>query len=116
MGSNTTGTMINTTGVDVTKFANIGTVNVAGLDMSNLPFGIKVNGQNGEVNKVVRSVENHGKAPLVIVVTGNEQGKWFWATERTNITVAYGQFGDWGANASTNLNWYRTPTGAVVDY
>ena len=116
MGSNTTGTMINTTGVDVTKFANIGTVNVAGLDMSNLPFGIKVNGQNGEVNKVVRSVENHGKAPLVIVVTGNEQGKWFWATERTNITVAYGQFGDWGANASTNLNWYRTPTGAVVNY
>jgi hypothetical protein len=116
LGSNTTSTMINTTGVDVTKFANIGTVNVAGLDMSNLPFGIKVNGKNGEVNKVVRSVENYGKSPLVIVVTGNEQGKWFWATERTNITVAYSQFGEWGANASTNLNWYRTPTGAVVDY
>ena len=57
-----------------------------------------------------------GKAPLVIVVTGNEQGKWFWPTERTNITVAYGQFGEWGANAGTNLDWYRTPTGAVVSY
>ena len=116
LGSNTTSTMINTSGVDASKFTTIGTIDVAGRDMGNLPFGIKVIGNNGEVVKVVKSVEGNGKAPLVIVVTGNEQGKWFWATERTNITVAYSQFGEWGANAGTNLDWYRTPTGAVVSY
>lgn len=116
MGSNTTSAMINTASVDTSKFANLGTVDVAGLEMDNLPFGIKVIGNNGEVTKVVKSVEGNGKAPLVIVVTGNDQGKWFWATERTNITVAYSQFGDWGTNASTNKDWYRTATGAVVSY
>ena len=116
MGSNTTSVMINTTSVDTSKFANIGTIDVNGKDMDNLPLGIKVKGNNGEVVKVVKSVEGNGKAPLVIVVTGNDQGKWFWATERTNITVAYSQFGDWGANVGTNLNWFRTPTGAVVNY
>lgn len=116
MGSSTTSVMINTTSVDTSKFANIGTIDVNGKDMDNLPLGIKVKGNNGEVVKVVKSVEGNGKAPLVIVVTGNEQGKWFWATERTNITVAYSQFGDWGANVGTNLNWFRTPTGAVVNY
>lgn len=116
MGSSTTSVMINTTSVDTSKFANIGTIDVNGKDMDNLPLGIKVKGNNGEVVKVVKSVEGNGKAPLVIVVTGNDQGKWFWATERTNITVAYSQFGDWGANVGTNLNWFRTPTGAVVNY
>lgn len=116
MGSNTTSVMINTTSVDTSKFANIGTIDVSGKEMDNLPLGIKVKGNNGEVVKVVKSVEGNGKAPLVIVVTGNDQGKWFWATERTNITVAYSQFGDWGANVGTNLNWFRTPTGAVVNY
>jgi hypothetical protein len=51
-----------------------------------------------------------------IVVNGNEQGKWFWATERTNIGVAYSGFGDWGANVGTNANWYKHATGSVVSY
>ena len=116
LGANATNVMLNTTSVDTTKFANIGTINVAGLDMGNLPFGIKVKGNNGQVTKVVKSVEGNGKAPLVIVVSGNEQGKWFWPTERTNITVAYEKFGDWGVNATNNKDWFRTPTGAVVNY
>ena len=117
LGSNTTGAMINTTTVDTSKFTVIGTIPVSqNADLTQLPFGIKVKGENGQTIKVTRSVEGNGKAPLVIVVSGNEQGKWFWATERTNITVAYSAFGDWGANVSTNANWYKNPTGAVVSY
>jgi hypothetical protein len=59
-------------------------------------------------------VENNGKAPLVIVVNGDEQGKWFWATERTNITTAYPKFGAWGADVATYPEWYTEPNSAAV--
>jgi hypothetical protein len=118
MGENSTKTMINTSGVNTDKFAVLGTVPVAAdADPTNLPFGIEVKGNDGQTVKVTRSVENNGSAPLVIVVNGNEQGKWFWATERTNIVAAYQAFGDWGANAGTNADWYKTATpGMVVNY
>ena len=117
MGSNSTSTMINTSSVDASKFAVLGTIPVAAdADLTALPFGLKVTGTNGETVRVTRSVANNGKSPLVIVVNGNEQGKWFWATERTNIGVAYSGFGDWGANVGTNANWYKNATGSVVSY
>ena len=86
--------------------------------MANLPFGIKCNGNNGQVIKVVKSVaDNKGKTPLVIVVngypSGDNAGKWFWPTERTNITTAYSGFGAWGANVEKNKDWYKNATGSV---
>jgi hypothetical protein len=53
---------------------------------------------------------------MVIVVNGNEEGKWFWTTERSNITAAYPEFGAWGANAGTNTDWYKNPVGSVVTW
>ena len=109
--------MVNT-GSGVEKpFKSLGTVEIAGdADMSNLPFGIVVTGNNGEIVKVTNEVDHKGTAPLMIVVSGypsslngistEDVGKWFWAKERVNISSAYTQFGAWGADVSKNTNWY----------
>ncbi|MDE5571122.1 MAG: DUF4842 domain-containing protein, partial [Prevotella sp.] len=109
------GTMVNT-GAEKKEFKTLGTIEglSADTDMTKLPFGITVTGNGGQVTRVVNSVENNGKAPLMIVVNGDENGKWFWATERTNITAAYTQFGEWGANAGTNTDWYKNAADGKV--
>lgn len=103
--------MVNT-GYTVREFVSLGTVTIAeGADMANLPFGIVVTGNNGESVKVTREVDHKGTAPLMIVVNGypegEDAGKWFWAKERVNISVAYPEFGAWGADVQTNQNWYQ---------
>jgi hypothetical protein len=103
--------MVNT-GYTKRDFVSLGTVTIAeGADMANLPFGIVVTGNNGESVKVTREVDHKGTAPLMIVVNGypegEDAGKWFWAKERVNISVAYPQFGAWGADVQTNQNWYQ---------
>ncbi len=45
---------------------------------------------------------------------GDNAGKWFWATERTNITTAYPEFGAWGANVEENEEWYLNYTDGKV--
>lgn len=102
--------MVNT-GYTKRDFVSLGTVTIAeGADMANLPFGIVVTGNNGESVKVTREVDHKGTAPLMIVVSGypegDNAGKWFWAKERVNISVAYPDFGAWGANVEENQDWY----------
>ncbi len=112
--------MVNTGGSTSTKnFVTLGTVTVAeDADPANLPFAIEVTGTDGRSTRVTKSVEGNGKAPLMIVVSGypsgDDTGSWFWATERTNITNAYQEFGAWGANASSNQNWYHNYTDGKV--
>ena len=95
----------------------LGTVDVTGYpSMAELPFGITVSGSTSI--QVTSSVENRGKAPLMIVVsgypTGANAGKWFWPREYVNITTAYGQFGDWGADVLSNQDWYHHFTNGKV--
>lgn len=120
LGQSSIRTMINTNavdGVDGVTPKYLATISVAsGADMTQLPFGIKANGSLGSV-KVVRSVENNGNAPLVIVVCGDSNGKWFWPKERVNISTAFPNFGAWGANAGTNTSWYQnSATGQVYTW
>ena len=115
-GSYPTKTMINTNATDGVNGISpkyLATISVAGKDISNLPLGIKADGSYGSV-KVVRSVAGNGNAPLVIVVSGNSAGKWYWPKERVNISTAYSQFGAWGTNASTNTSWYQNSTSGQV--
>jgi len=103
--------MVNTGNGPEKKFVTLGTVTLtANDDPADLPFGISAQGTNGQLTKVTHSVENIGKAPLVIVVagypSGDNAGRWFWPTERTMISDAYTDFGAWGANASSYQNWY----------
>ena len=114
-------TMVNT-GYEKKDFVTLGTVNIADdADMSNLPFGIVVTGNDGVSVKVAREVDHKGTAPLMIVVSGytteTNSGKWFWAREHVNINTAYPQFGAWGANVQSNTNWYWNYTdGNVWEY
>ena len=111
--------MVNTGGIK-RDFVTLGVIEnlPANADMSQLPMGITVTGNNGQITRVECSVANKGKAPLMIAVSGyssgENAGKWFWPLERTNISSAYTQFGEWGANASTNKDWYKNFTNGKV--
>ncbi|MBR1411200.1 MAG: DUF4842 domain-containing protein [Prevotella sp.] len=108
--------MINTGRGPNKDFETIGTLRglTAATDMTNLNFGISITGNNGQVLKVTRSVAGNGQAPLVVVVSGDNEGKWFWPTERTKISDAYQQFGAWGANVENNADWYKNATKGKV--
>ncbi len=117
-----TTTMVNTGGTQK-SFVSLGTITVAeGANLADLPFGITVTGNNGQVTKVTRNaVESKGKAPMVIVANGytggDNAGKWFWATERTRISDAYTSFGNWAHDGSSNIDWYVNYTeGKVYTY
>lgn len=103
--------MVNT-GHTKHDFVTLGTVTVDNsADMKNLPFGIVVKGNDGKSVKVTNEVDHKGTAPLMIMVSGypegDNAGKWFWAKERVNISVAYPDFGAWGANVEENQDWYQ---------
>ena len=59
-----------------------------------------------------------GQAPLYIVVNGNTKGKWFWATEGTNIGLAYPLFSTWASALQTAVDWYDNSNASskVVTY
>lgn len=88
--------------------AEIGTVNVpAGTSVADLDIKIQVTRKDGQV--VVIGAPKPGETPFRVTVTGDEEGKWFWAKERTNISDAYKLFGTWGANMDSNPDWYKSP-------
>ena len=87
--------------------AVLGTVTVPeGSTPADLDIKIRVIRQDGQEVEV-RAPEQGG-TPFRVTVTGDEQGKWFWAKERKNISDAYTLFGKWGANMESNPNWYKT--------
>ena len=102
--------MVNTDASDgVSKdFVNLSTIQVdADADLTNLPLGITCQSGSSVINVTRTAVsQTPDRAPLVIVVSGNSAGKWFWPKERVNISTAYTQFGAWGADVSTNTSWY----------
>ena len=108
-----TSVMVNTGQGETKPFESLATINVPqGTDLSNLALGIDVNGYNGQQTTVVRNaVNNRGNAPLVVVVSGyssgTNAGKWFWPREWQDISKTYTKFGAWGANASSNQDWYQ---------
>ena len=104
-------TMVNTNatnGLDNQGPANLSTIDVAAdADLTNLPLSITCQSGSSVFN-ISRegSAQNKGQAPLVIVVSGDSSGKWYWPKERVNISTAYSKFGAWGANATSNASWY----------
>ena len=100
----------------VTPIKKIGTVTVASnASVADLPINIHVT-QNG-IERVITGPTQPQEIPFRVVVTGDEEGKWFWAKERINISDAYLEFGEWGANMNTNIDWYKHPVlGKVVKW
>jgi hypothetical protein len=93
--------------------AVLGTVNVPqGKSPADLNINIQVTRSSGEI--VTVGGPKAGETPFRVVVSGNDEGKWFWAKERTNISDAYNLFGQWGANMDSNTDWYKSPVNSLV--
>ena len=93
--------------------AVLGTVTVPeGSTPADLDIKIRVIRQDGQPVEV--GAPEQGGTPFRVTVTGDEQGKWFWAKERKNISDAYTLFGKWGANMESNPNWYKSSVDSQV--
>ena len=103
----------NTYSVSSVPIATLGSVTVpAGTSVASLNINIQVTRKDGQV--VTVSGPQAGEVPFRVVVSGDDEGKWFWPRERVNISDAYTQFGQWGANMDSNPNWYKTPVSKKV--
>ena len=103
----------NTKTVVGVPIAVMGTVNVpAGTSVADLNISIQVVRRDGQV--VTIGGPQPGETPFRVVVTGDEQGKWFWAKERTNISDAYNLFGKWGVDMDSNPDWYKHPVNSKI--
>ena len=83
-----------------------------GTTVADLNINIQVTRTNGQV--VTIGAPAAGSTPFRVAVNGDENGKWFWSTERNNISNAYPQFGLWGADMTTNPDWYKSPSNSGV--
>ena len=93
--------------------AVLGTVTVPNsISVADLNINIQVTRKDGQV--VTVAGPQPGETPFRVTVTGDDQGKWYWAKERTNLSDAYSQFGTWGANMDSNPNWYMNPINSRV--
>jgi hypothetical protein len=93
--------------------AVLGTVTVPeGETVDKLDIKILVTKKNGE--EVLVEAPKQGEAPFRVTVTGNAEGKWFWANERTNINDAYYKFANWAVDMTTDTDWYNHPIDGQV--
>ena len=93
--------------------AVLGTVNVPqGKSPADLNINIQVTRSSGEI--VTVGGPQPGETPFRVVVSGNDEGKWFWAKERTNISDAYTLFSKWAADMDSNTDWYKSPNNNKV--
>lgn len=72
-------------------------------------FSVKVIDEEGNANTEI-TAPGQGEAPQMICVPGT----WQWPVERTSISVAYPDFGEWGANYGTNNDWCNNPVDGKV--
>ena len=98
----------NTKTVVGVPIAILGTVDVpSGTSVADLDINIEVIRKDGQVVNI--HGPNPGDTPFRVTVTGDDEGKWFWTKERTNISDAYNLFGTWGADLDKNPDWYKSP-------
>ena len=75
------------------------------IDLGRLPFSLQVQNSNGgEIDTYIQKGNN--EAPLFIAINGDNEGKWFWPREGSNIGLAYLLFSAWANNQHTATNWY----------
>lgn len=104
-----TSTMVNTTSRRGHAAKTV-ELNVAdGFTMTNNMGGFTIDVNNGTTTVAAPAA---GAAPQMILVS---DANWAWPYERVSIVSAYSQFKDWSENASSNADWYATPTGKTVD-
>ncbi|MBR1547950.1 MAG: DUF4842 domain-containing protein [Prevotella sp.] len=100
----------------VTPFKKIGEVTVPeGETVDDLNINIHV--MRNDKSEAIVTLPAPGETPFAVRVSGDEKGKWFWPKERKNISDAYLEFGEWGADREANADWYKHPvTNLVVNW
>lgn len=105
------GSMINTgagiTGTGASKTVTVGTDFTMTNEMGG--FSIQVIKEDG-VTTVDVAAPGQGTAPQMICVPGG----WAWPSERSNISTAYPDFGVWGSNYNSAVEWYNSPADGYV--
>jgi len=77
------------------------------VDLSNLPFSIRTEKSDGS-NSQVFTQQGNQEAPLFLAINGDENGKWYWPREGSNIGLAYLLFSTWANNQQSAINWYNS--------
>ena len=103
----------NTSRVVGVPIAVLETITVpANVSVADLNINIQVTRSDGQIVTIAKP--QPGETPFRVTVTGDDQGKWFWAKERVNLSDAFTQFGKWGANMDVNPDWYKNPVNNSV--
>ena len=106
------GSNVTTSGVK-TAFKTIGTVTIPdGQSVADLDIRLQVTKESGDVEVI--GAPQVGTVPYRLVVSGSDDGKWFWPREP--IHKAYAKFRDWGTDRTTATDWYKTPKGGVIKW
>ena len=82
------------------------TFNSNDIDLGRLPFTIRIAKSDGSNSATYTQTSN--EAPLFLAINGDDNGKWFWPREGTNIGLAYLLFSVWANNQQSATDWYKS--------
>jgi len=76
-----------------------------------------IDGKNLGASVRIEKSKNNGDVPQMLVVNGNDEGKFFWAQPGIMIYDAYPQFTQWAVNKADTERWHYLPReNKVVKY
>ena len=81
------------------------TFNSADVNLCALPFSVRIEKSDGG-NSSTYTQKGNTEAPLYLAINGDENGKWFWPREGSNIGLAYLEFSVWANNQQLATDWY----------
>ena len=88
------------------------TFNSQDIDLGTLPFSVSIANSDGNGSQIY--VQSGAQdAPLFMAINGDENGKWYWPREGTNIGLAYLEFSTWASNKNTATYWYHSSNGST---
>lgn len=105
-------TITNTNGSKGTAGEAIKITVPADFSMTTDMGGFKVIIKRNEKEMITINAPQNGTAPQMICI--DNSGEWAWPIERTNISEAYPDFGEWGANYNNTPEWYKKPVSDKV--
>ncbi len=74
-------------------------------DLGQLPFSLRITDKYG-ANSQTYVRQKISESPLFLAISGNEEGKWYWPKEGSNIGLAYLLFSTWANNQQSAIDWY----------
>ena len=109
-----TSVTVNTTSITRTpEVLGLITVNDPNIAIDKLAFSLRRTTNSGSSTTVSQS-SSRDDAPLFVAISGDANGKWYWAKESALIVKAYPSFSAWANNAQIALDWYNYSNGNTL--